>query len=109
MKHRKAGADTVIISSPTKIASIKKVEERTKLDDIIEKIENVDIIITEGYGFENKPKMEVIRKELSDKLASRENELFAIVTDFPLETKIPQFNFSQVEEIVNLIEEKFLK
>lgn len=108
-KHREAGADTVIISSPTKIASIKKVEERTKLDDIISKIKDVDIIITEGYGFEDKPKLEVIRKELSDKLASKEEELFAIVSNFKLATPIPQFSFQEVKEIVDLVEEKFLK
>lgn len=107
-KHRRAGADTVIISSPTKIASIREVEERTKLDDIIGKIRDVDIIITEGYGFENKPKLEVIRKELSEKLDSKEEELFAIVADFQLDTKIPLFTFQQLGEIVDLIEDKFL-
>lgn len=107
-KHRQAGADTVIISSPTKIASIREVEERTRLDDIIEKIKDVDIIITEGYGFENKPKLEVIRKELSQKLDSKEEELFAIVADFELDTRIPQFTFQQLGEIVDLIEDKFL-
>ncbi len=108
-KHSQAGADTVIISSPIKFAKIEKVQEEYMLDDIISKIENVDIIITEGYKRENKLKLEVIRKEISEKLISKEEELFGIVTDFPLENQIPQFNFDQVAEIVNLIEEIFLK
>ena len=108
-KHSQAGSDIVVISSPVKIAKIEKVREEYKLDDIISKIENVDIIITEGYKKENKPKLEVIRKEISLSLISKESELFGIVTDFPLENQIPQFNFEQVKEIVNLIEEKFLK
>lgn len=108
-KHREAGADTVIVSSPSKLAIIEKVEEKYELDSIIDKIKNVDIIITEGYKDENKPKMEVIRKEFSQELICKENELFGIITDFTIESSIPQFNFSQVEEIVNLIEGKFLK
>lgn len=107
-KHSQAGADMVIISSKVRIAKIEKVQEEYKLDDIISKIENVDIIITEGYKRENKPKLEVIRKEISEELISKEEELFGIVTDFPLENQIPQFNFEQVIDIVNLIEEKFL-
>ncbi|MCQ4925664.1 molybdopterin-guanine dinucleotide biosynthesis protein B [Tissierella carlieri] len=108
-KHSQAGSDIVVISSPVKIAKIEKVQEEYRLDDIISKIQNVDIIITEGYKKENKPKLEVIRKKISPNLISKESELFGIVTDFPLENQIPQFNFEQVREIVNLIEEKFLK
>ncbi len=108
-KHAQAGADIVMISSPVKMAKIEKVQEEYKLDDIISKIENVDIIITEGYKRENKPKLEVIRKEISEKLISKEEDLFAIVTDFPLKNQIPQFNFEQVIEIVDLIEKRFLK
>ncbi|MBU5312996.1 molybdopterin-guanine dinucleotide biosynthesis protein B [Tissierella carlieri] len=108
-KHSQAGSDIVVISSPVKIAKIEKVQEEYRLDDIISKIQNVDIIITEGYKKESKPKLEVIRKKISPNLISKESELFGIVTDFPLENQIPQFNFEQVREIVNLIEEKFLK
>ncbi len=107
-KHAQAGADTVILSSPRKLAKIEKLEEEYSLDDIISQIENVDIIITEGYKKEKKPKLEVIRKEISTQLVSKEEELFGIVTDFPLNNNIPQFDFHQVEEIVNLIEKKFL-
>ena len=91
------------------MAIIEKVKEAYKLDNIIEKIENVDIIITEGYKDENKPKIEIIRKGISEAIISRQDELFAIVTDFPLEVKLPQFGFNQLDELVNLIEEEFLK
>lgn len=108
-KHAEAGADVVFISSPTKLAKIEKVEREYSLDDIISQIVNVDIIITEGYKWENKPKLEVLRKEISTELVSKEEELIGIVTDFPLNKNVPQFNFQQVEEIVNLIEVKLLK
>ncbi len=108
-KHAQAGSDVVIISSKTKIAKIEKLEAEYKLNDIIKGIKNVDIIITEGYKTENKPKLEVVRKGISKELYSKEEELFCIVTDFSFENKIPQFGFDKIKEIVDLIEEKFLK
>lgn len=107
-KHYQAGADMVILSSPVKFARIEKKENEYELDVIINEIKNVDIIITEGYKTENKPKLEVIRKEISNKLISKEEELFAIVTDFPLDIKKPQFGFEETKQIVDFIEEKFL-
>jgi len=108
-KHAQAGADVVVISSEVKIAKIEKLEEECRLNDIVKDIKNVDIIITEGYKSENKPKLEVIRREISEKLYSKDEELFCIVTDFSLKNKIPQFNFGEIKEVVDLIEKKFLK
>lgn len=108
-KHAQAGADRVIISSPVKMASIERVEKEYDLDDIISTIDNVDIIITEGYKEEYKPKLEVIRKGVFENLVSKEDELFAIVTDFMLPVEKPQFDFEQVKDIVDLIEKRFLK
>lgn len=108
-KHGQAGSDIVMISSPEKFAMIEKVQVEYTLDQVIEKINNVDIIITEGYKRENKPKLEVYRKEAADELLCNDDELFGIVTDTPFDKNIPQFSFEQVKEIVDLIEERFLK
>jgi molybdopterin-guanine dinucleotide biosynthesis protein B len=107
--HAQAGANVVTISSSKKMAIIEQLEEEYSLEDVINKINNVDIIITEGYKAENKPKLEVFRKEMSEKLCSKDDELFGIITDTPFNKTIPQFDFSQTKEIVDLIEEKFLK
>ncbi len=106
--HFRAGSDIVIMSTPKKFARIENLEEEYKLDDIIKEIKGVDIIFTEGYKHENKPKIEVIRKEISEKLFSKEEDLQAIVTDFPIDNNIPQFNFDQIKELSDFIEEKFL-
>lgn len=108
-RHAQAGADIVTISSPNKIAIIEHLKKEYNLDEVISKINNVDIIITEGYKQENKPKLEIFRKEISNKICSNDEELFAIITDVPIDKKVPQFNFSQIKEIVDLIENKFLK
>lgn len=106
--HAEAGADIVAISSPHKIAIIEQVEEEYTLDEVISKIENVDIIITEGYKRENKPKVEVFRKEISKDVFAKEEELIAMITDTHIDKKIPQFKFSEIINLVDLIEFKFL-
>ena len=108
-KHGQAGSDIVMISSPEKFAMIEKVQVEYTLDEILEKISNVDIIITEGYKRENKPKLEVYRKEAADELLCEDDELFGIVTDVEFDKDIPQFSFDQVKEVVDLIEGKLLK
>ena len=108
-KHGQAGSDMVMISSPEKFAMIEKVQVEYTLDEILEKINNVDIIITEGYKRENKPKLEVYRKEVADELLCKDEELFGIVTDVELDKDTPQFSFKQIKEVVDLIEKKFLK
>ena len=108
-KHAQAGADVVAISSPKKMAIIEKLEEENRLDDIIQKINNVDIIITEGYKGGDKPKLEVFRQGITDEIYSKDEELFAIITDTPIDKKIPQFGFGEIKKTVDLIEETFLK
>lgn len=108
-KHSQAGSDTVVISSPQKMAMIEKVEKEYSLDEIISKIHNVDIIITEGYKQENKPKLEIFRKETSKEIWSEKEDLFAIITNTPLNKDVPQYAFSEIKEAVDLIERLFLK
>ena len=105
--HAQAGADVVSISSHEKMAIIEKVEREYSLDEMIGKINNVDIILTEGYKQENKPKIEVFRKDVSEELYSKEEDLIAIITDTYFELDIPQFSFSKVDKIVDLLERKF--
>jgi molybdopterin-guanine dinucleotide biosynthesis protein B len=67
-KHARAGADIVVISSPQKMAIIEKVDREKTLAEIASKLDHVDLIITEGYKRQDKPKIEVFRSEVSDTL-----------------------------------------
>ena len=108
-RHAQAGADSVVISSPYKIALIEKVAEEKTLDEIAGKLQGVDIIITEGYKRGKKPKIEIVREERSTEPMCDPKELVALVTDCDVEIDIPKFEFDQVKELVDLIEEKFMK
>lgn len=50
-RHRKAGAEAVIISSKERMALIREVQEEVPLEELIKQVEDFDFIIIEGYCF----------------------------------------------------------
>lgn len=105
-----AGSDVVVISSPEKTAVIRKSQKELTLDQIKEMVsEGMDIVILEGYKFENKPKIEVFRSEVSDKILTDEKDLVALVTDRQFDIDVPQFSFDDAEGIIEFIIDKYLK
>ncbi|MBI5287183.1 MAG: molybdopterin-guanine dinucleotide biosynthesis protein B [Deltaproteobacteria bacterium] len=110
-RHKKAGAKTVVISSPTKLAMVRDVDAELALDRIrFNLLEDVDIIITEGYKKAMNPKIEVIRKSQATKpICSKNEQLIAIAADTEVDIDLPCFNINDAEGISNFIEELFLK
>lgn len=107
-KHNQAGADIVIISSPKKFAYMENTTDEYTLDEITKNIGNVDIIITEGYKYEDKPKIEVFRKGITAEPMELGSNTFAIVTDTRLDYEISQFGFNEIEDLAVLIVKEFI-
>jgi molybdopterin-guanine dinucleotide biosynthesis protein B len=104
-----AGSDVVVLSSADKMAMIKKPGQELSLDQLAALVEDgVDIIISEGYKSADKPKIEVFRSGVSDKIVSQEQELVALVTDQHIDLGVPQFAPDDVSAVVDLLVEKFL-
>jgi molybdopterin-guanine dinucleotide biosynthesis adapter protein len=108
-RFARAGSDHVIIASPDKIASYRKIESELSLDEISATISDVDLILVEGYKQAEKPTLEVVRAENSRELVGSREQRFAVAADFPLELGIPQFGLDDVEGIADLIEQRFLE
>lgn len=109
-KHSQAGADIVVISSPEKIALMEKVGTELTLEQVIARIENVDLILSEGYKRNNKPKIEVFRSTVHDApLCGREDNLLALASDVRPELGVPVFALNDYSAIADLIEERFLR
>lgn len=106
-RHAQAGADVVAISSPQKIAIIESVSEDQPLDEVIARIQGVDVIFTEGYKSGNKPKIEVFRSAVHQELFSKPEELIAIASDITFDNGIPCFGLDDAQGICDLIERKF--
>lgn len=107
-RHAQAGADTVILSSPLKIATIRNVEQEVSLDDIIAGVSGVDLILTEGYKRANKPKIEVFRAETCRELVSKPEELIAVATDCNLTLDVPCYDLDDACGLIDRIEQLFL-
>ena len=104
-RHAQAGAKEVSISSPTKFALIRKVDRELTLDEIIERyFPEADIILTEGYRKEDKPKIEVIDSMVSTTPLCQLDELVLIVSDTEIDTDVPQFRWNEVKAMVDLLE-----
>lgn len=109
-RHAQAGSDTVVISSPHKVAVIKRLEEEMTLDHIVESyLQDVDLVVTEGYKSGAKLKIEVSRRERSREMISSPQELIAVVSDQRFEISVPQFDLDDATAVADLIEERFLR
>ncbi|HWQ41848.1 MAG TPA: molybdopterin-guanine dinucleotide biosynthesis protein B [Desulfosporosinus sp.] len=106
-RHAQAGADLVAISSPKRIAILESVAEDQPLDEVLARIQGVDVIFTEGYKHGNKPKIEVYRSAVHQELFSKPEELIAIVSDISFDNGIPCFGLDDARGICDLIAEKF--
>jgi molybdopterin-guanine dinucleotide biosynthesis protein B len=110
-RHKQAGAHTVIISSPQKIALIRDVEKDSTLDEIRRRwVQDVDLLLSEGYKKDVQPKIEVFRKEKHKKLlCTKKDNLIAIVSDRKFNVGVPCFHLEDMKGLSNFIEKEFLK
>ncbi len=108
-RHAQAGSDTVILSSPRRVAVIKRLEEEMGLDEIAQAyLHDVDLILTEGYKSGPKMKIEVSRRKRSHELISPVAELIAVVTDQTFDVPVPRFDLDDVGGIADFLEGEFL-
>jgi molybdopterin-guanine dinucleotide biosynthesis protein B len=103
-----AGSDVVAISGPRKMALIRRLDTEMPLDDVLGLMQDVDIIITEGYKRGDKRKIEVTRAERSRELLCRPEELIAIMTDYPVDMPVPQFALEDAAGLVDLLEKELI-
>jgi len=110
-RHKKAGAHTVVISSPLKVAVIRDVDHDAELVELRNRyIRDVDIILSEGFKRNNQPKIEVFRKEMHrELLCTREDHLLAIASNQSFDIGVPCFDINDAPGLIDLIEEKILR
>jgi molybdopterin-guanine dinucleotide biosynthesis protein MobB len=108
-----AGADTMVISSPEKLALVKQHRASPPVEDLLaEFFTDVDIVLTEGFKSSSLPKIEVHRRERSADLLCRGKEydpmLLAVASDEPLALDVPLLDINDSDGITDFIERKFL-
>ncbi len=102
----RAGADQVLLVTPREVFHRRRTEREPDLEEVVRRIEGVDLVLTEGYKDGPALKVEVTR---GDPLVSRPNDLVAIVTDRPHNLDVPQFEPGDAKGLADLIEDLFLR
>jgi len=108
-KHREAGSNQVIISSSKRWAKITENnnENEKNLDELIQELNNVDIVVVEGFKKDNHPKIEILSKDLKNR-NKETNNVIAIVSDDLKDTITPVFKENDIENLVEFIIKKIL-
>lgn len=103
-RHRKAGAEAVIISSKKRMALIREVEEEIPLEELIDEVKDFDFIIIEGYKKSPYKKLEVFREGVSKEIITPKEKLIGIASDAPLSIEeVKVVNLNNYEEIADLV------
>jgi len=115
-KFAQAGSDAVCISSPRKLAFIKKSDHDLRIDEVLAIIgAEFDLVLVEGFKRSNLPKIEVHREELGNDLLCSPEELSAIVTDGSLDSplantyRVPILSWADTAAIADFIEKNFVR
>jgi molybdopterin-guanine dinucleotide biosynthesis protein MobB len=103
-----AGADTMLISSPDKLALVKKHSESPPVEELIRTyFADLDVIVTEGFKESALPKIEIHRKERSSTLLCRgernDPSLVAVASDEPLKLDVPVLDLNTTSQITDFV------
>ena len=111
----RAGADTMLISSAEKLAMVKQnlaEKEPSLAENVVKYCSDVDIVLTEGFKRSPMPKIEVHRRERSEKLLCRDEgydpNLIAVASDSLRTVDVPLFDINDAEGLCDLIVEHYL-
>jgi len=106
-KHREAGAQEVVISSSQRWAIMHELQrdENYTLDDLLAKMQPVDIVLVEGFKSNAHPKIETHRSQSEMPLVSAENKtIIAVASDCDVDTNgLPCLNLNDVPAVADYI------
>ncbi|MDH3344018.1 MAG: molybdopterin-guanine dinucleotide biosynthesis protein B [Desulfobacteraceae bacterium] len=107
-RHKHAGASTTVISSPNRIGVVMDVEYDHSLDELVSFFSGMDIILTEGYKKDQKPKLEIFRPEITQEpLCKNDENLLAFVTDAPIDFGVPVFSAEDIKGVADFLIVRF--
>lgn len=110
-RHKQAGAQGVIVSSPQRVAFIRDVDKDMSLEELRDSFgQDADLILSEGFKKDVHPKIEVFRKEAHGELLCTEKDnLFAIASNRRFDVGVPCLDLDDIKGIADIIESRFLK
>ncbi len=106
-RHREAGADAVVISSPKRVFVTRNLDAPLHLEQIRDEyLASYDLILAEGFKRSNERKIEVHRSARSDELICNpvDDKLVAVASDESWDIPVPVFHIDDANAIASFIE-----
>jgi len=103
-----AGADTMMITSASKLAMVKRHAASPPIEELLERyFSDMDLVLVEGFRGSSLPKIEVHRKEFRRALICRgernDPALAAVASDEPLDLDVPVLDVNDPGAIAKFI------
>lgn len=108
-QHREAGAQQVIIASSRRWAQIVELADAAEpgLNDLLARIDGVDLVLVEGYKADRHPRLELRRRgQQAPELAGADPGILAIVADQKIsDAPVPVIPRDELRAIADFIVE----
>lgn len=105
-RHRQAGASQVIVSSPARWALMTELRGQAEpsMEDLIARLDPVDLVLVEGYKRAPHPKVEAHRIETGRPLLAPENPTVrAVASNGAPQVGVPLFHLDDIAGIADFI------
>jgi molybdopterin-guanine dinucleotide biosynthesis protein B len=103
-----AGSHTVAIVSPQRLAVLYRHTDALGLERLPRFIvDSHNMLLVEGFSGQKATKIEVHRPELGDDLLCNPSEVWAVVSDAPLDVPVPRFSWDSIPALADMIARTF--
>jgi len=110
-RHAKAGAAVCMVAGSSQILLTRSTNGEMDVRLLAGLyMDEVDLLITEGYKKKDFPKIEVHRQDSGeDLLCGPDDNLFAVVSDADLDCPAPRLGTTDIKKLADLLEDRFLR
>jgi molybdopterin-guanine dinucleotide biosynthesis protein B len=108
-RHKQAGARATLVITDQQIAMVKD-DNRTDIEKMHAYLQNMDLILAEGFKRQPLPKIEIFRTDgpHDHPLFLDHPDLIALVTDAEITPSVPVFGLEDIESVAAFIQDRFL-
>ena len=102
-QHYESGAEKVVVVGPSSFTFRQRCAAPPTLNYILSMVNDVDIILLEGFKTEPVPKVVIIREEVQTERIEINSEALAVVSDMAFKLDIPLFSFNQLDLLADYL------
>lgn len=105
-RHKRAGAASVILAAPDRLAMVKDTPGECPLEEIISRyVDDADLIVVEGFKGAHIPKIEVYAHQSGEPplCTSGDVSFIAVAADDDIDAPVPRFKRDDADGIAGFI------